>query len=216
LQTDYIDLYQLHGFDPDTPIDETLGALDDLVSQGKVRYVGCSNFLTYQLVRAIGRSETLGLARFDSVQPRYNLLFRQIEREMLPFCAEEGVGVIPYNPIAGGLLSGKHDRQVPPSDGTRFTLGQAGSMYQARYWHDREFDTVDELTSLAKEADVSLVTLAVAWVLSNGAITAPIIGASHPDQLDSSLEAAQYVLDEELKTRLDEITHEYRMGDAPR
>ena len=216
LQTDYIDLYQLHGFDPETPIEETLGALDDLVRQGKVRYIGCSNFLTYQLVRAIGRSEALRLARFDSVQPRYNLLFRQIEREMLPFCAEEGVGVIPYNPIAGGLLSGKYDRQAPPPDGSRFTLGHAGTTYQNRYWHDQEFDTVDQLISLAKEAGVSLVTLSVAWVLSNGAITAPIIGASRPDQLDSSLEAAQYVLDDELKARLNEVTHEYRMGDAPR
>jgi len=144
------------------------------------------------------------------------LLFRQIEREMLPFCAEEGVGVIPYNPIAGGLLSGKYDRQAPPTEGSRFTLGNAGSNYQNRYWHDREFDTVEALMSVAKEAGVSLVTLAVAWVLSNGAITAPIIGASHPDQLDASLEAANYVLDDELKARLDEITHEYRMGDAPR
>ena len=125
LQTDYIDLYQLHGFDAMTPIEESLGALDDLVHQGKVRYIGCSNFLTYQLVRAIGRSETLGLARFVSVQPRYNLLFRQTEREMLPFCEEEGVGVIPYNPIAGGLLSGKHLRHAPPQEGTRFTLGNA-------------------------------------------------------------------------------------------
>jgi 1-deoxyxylulose-5-phosphate synthase len=216
LQTDYIDLYQLHGFDPDTPIDETLAALDDLVTQGKVRYVGCSNFLTYQLVRAIGRSETLGLARFDSVQPRYNLLFRQIEREMLPFCGEEGVGVIPYNPIAGGLLSGKYDRQAPPPDGSRFTLGQAGSMYQSRYWHDREFDTVAELASLAEEAGVSLVTLSVAWVLSHRAITAPIIGASRPDQLEASLEAAEYVLSDDLKARLDAVTHDYRMGDAPR
>jgi len=123
LQTDYIDLYQLHGYDRETPIDETLSALDDLVHQGKVRYIGCSNFLTYQLVRAIGRSETLGLARLDSVQPRYNLLFRQIEREMLPFCGEEGVGVIPYNPIAGGLLSGKHSATEPPPEGGRFTLG---------------------------------------------------------------------------------------------
>jgi aryl-alcohol dehydrogenase (NADP+) len=216
LQTDYIDLYQLHGFDPATPIDETLGALDDLVRQGKVRYIGCSNFLTYQLVRAIGRSETLGLARFDSVQPRYNLLFRQIEREMLPFCGEEGVGVISYNPIAGGLLSGKHHRGASPPEGTRFTLGNAAQMYQSRYWHDREFDTVDQLLPLAKEAGVSLVTLSVAWVLANKAITAPIIGASRPDQLASSLEAAEFMLEDDLKRRLDELTHEYRMGDAPR
>jgi 1-deoxyxylulose-5-phosphate synthase len=216
LQTDYIDLYQLHGYDPATPIDETLGALDDLVHQGKVRYIGCSNFLTYQLVRAVGRTETLRLARLDCVQPRYNLLFRQIEREMLPYCGEEGIGVIPYNPIAGGLLSGKHSRAQPPPDSTRFTLGTAGKMYQDRYWHDREFDTVEALRGLADEAGVSLVTLAVAWVLAHPAVTAPIIGASRPEQLGPSLAAAGYPIDDELKRRLDEYTHEYRLGDAPR
>jgi aryl-alcohol dehydrogenase-like predicted oxidoreductase len=216
LQTDYIDLYQLHGYDRATPIDETLSALDDLVHQGKVRYTGCSNFLTYQLVRAIGRSETLRLVRFDSVQPRYNLLFRQIEREMLPFCGEEGVGVIPYNPIAGGLLSGKHSRAEPPAEGTRFTLGTAGGMYQDRYWNEPEFDTVEELRQLADQAGVNLVTLSVAWVLANKAVTAPIIGASNPGQLDSSLAAADFVLDADLKQVLDTRTHQYRMGDAPR
>ena len=216
LQTDYIDLYQLHGYDQATPIDETLSALDDLVHAGKVRYIGCSNFLTYQLVRAIGRSETLRLARFDSVQPRYNLLFRQIEREMLPFCREEGVGVIPYNPIAGGLLSGKHSRTAPPPEGTRFTLGNAAQNYQDRYWHDREFDTVDAVRQLADKAGISLVTLAVAWVLANPAITAPIIGASRPEQLDASLAAVGFVLDDDLKGQLDDLTREYRMGDAPR
>ena len=216
LQTDYIDLYQLHGYDRATPIDETLSALDDLVHAGKVRYIGCSNFMTYQLVRAIGRSETLRLARFDSVQPRYNLLFRQIEREMLPFCHEEGVGVIPYNPIAGGLLSGKHSRTAPPPEGTRFTLGSAAQSYQDRYWHDCEFDTVDALRKLAGQAGVSLVTLAVAWVLANQAITAPIIGASRPEQLDASLAAVGFALDDDLKAQLDELTHEFRMGDAPR
>jgi aryl-alcohol dehydrogenase-like predicted oxidoreductase len=215
LQTDYIDLYQLHGYDRATPIDETLGALDDLVHQGKVRYTGCSNFLTYQLVRAVGRSETLGLARFDSVQPRYNLLFRQIEREMLPFCGEEGVGVIPYNPIAGGLLSGKHTFSAPPPEG-RFTLGNAGGMYQDRYWHEREFGTVNQLGELAGQAGLSLVTMAVAWVLANPVITAPIIGASNPGQLDASLAAVDVKLDDDLKTRLDDLTREYRLGDAPR
>jgi aryl-alcohol dehydrogenase (NADP+) len=216
LQTDYIDLYQLHGYDRATPIEETLGALDDLVHQGKVRYTGCSNFLTYQLVRAVGRSETLGLTRLDSVQPRYNLLFRQIEREMLPFCGEEGVGVIPYNPIAGGLLSGKYTRTAPPPEGSRFTLGTAAQNYQDRYWHEREFDTVEALKQLAGQAGVNLVTLSVAWVMAHPAITAPIIGASRPEQLDASLAAAGFALDGDLKSKLDEITHEYRMGDAPR
>jgi 1-deoxyxylulose-5-phosphate synthase len=216
LQTDYIDLYQLHGYDPATPIDETLGALDDLVHQGKVRYIGCSNFLTYQLVRAVGRSETLRLARLDCVQPRYNLLFRQIEREMLPYCGEEGIGVIPYNPIAGGLLSGKHSGENPPPEGTRFTLGTAAQNYQDRYWHDREFDTVEAIRKLAGAAGVSMVTLAVAWVLANPVITAPIIGASRPGQLGASLAAAGFSLDGELKRGLDEITYEYRLGDAPR
>jgi 1-deoxyxylulose-5-phosphate synthase len=215
LQTEYIDLYQLHGYDPATPIDETLGALDDLVHSGKIRYVGCSNFLTYQLVRAVGRSETLGLARLDCVQPRYNLLFRQIEREMLPYCAEEGVGVIPYNPIAGGMLSGKHNRSAPPPEG-RFTLGWAGAAYQDRYWHEEEFDTVESLRQIADKAGVSLVTLSVAWVLANKAITAPIVGASRPDQLDASLAAADYSLNDDLARELDEVTRSYRLGDAPR
>ena len=113
LGVERIDLYQLHSPDPETPIDETLQALDDLVRAGKVGYVGCSNFLAYQVARAIGRSEALGLARFDSLQPRYNLLFRQIERELLPLAAEESIGVIPYNPIAGGMLTGKHRRGAP-------------------------------------------------------------------------------------------------------
>ncbi|HEY3878379.1 MAG TPA: aldo/keto reductase, partial [Trebonia sp.] len=214
LRTDYIDLYQLHGYDKNTPIEETLSVLDDLVHAGKVRYTGCSNFLTYQIVRAIGRSETLRLIRFDSVQPRYNLLFRQIEREMLPFCAEDEVGVIPYNPIAGGLLSGKHERTSAPPEGSRFTLGNAGSMYQERYWHERMFDTVEEVRKLADQAAVPMVTLAVAWVLANKAVTAPIIGASRPEQLDASLAAASYVLDPDLKQRLDDLTYDYRLGDA--
>ena len=133
----------------------------------------------------------LGTARFDSVQPRYNLLFREIERELLPLCAEEGIGVIPYNPIAGGLLTGKHQRAGSPTEGTRFTLGNAADRYQDRYWHDQEFDTVDALRPLADEAGMSLTQLAVAWVLANPTITSPIIGASRPEQLDDSLRAAR-------------------------
>jgi aryl-alcohol dehydrogenase (NADP+) len=216
LGTDYIDLYQLHGPDPATPIDETLDALDDLVHAGKVRYVGCSNFMAYQVARALGRSDTRSVVRFDSVQPRYNLLFRQIERELIPLCAEEGLGIIPYNPIAGGLLSGKHDPTKPPADGTRFTLGTAAGTYRDRYWHDQEFATVAELRKIAEREGVALVTLAVAWVLANPAVTAPIIGASRPDQLEASLAATDYVLTPEVKVELDQATSAFRQGDAAR
>ena len=215
LGTDYVDLYQLHFPDGGTPIDETLGALDDLVRSGKVRYVGCSNFLAYQLARAVGRSEVLGLVRFESVQPRYNLLFREFERELFPLCTEERIGVIPYNPIAGGMLSGKH-APGDPTEGTRFTLGNASRTYQERYWHDREFATVEALQALAAEAGMPLVTLAVAWVLANPVITAPIIGASRPEQLADSLAALDVTLDADLLARLDELTGEYRRGDAAR
>jgi aryl-alcohol dehydrogenase-like predicted oxidoreductase len=215
LGVDRIDLYQLHSPDPATPIDETLQALDDLVRSGKVGYVGCSNFLAYQVARAVGRSEALGLARFDSIQPRYNLLFRQIERELLPLAGEESIGVIPYNPIAGGMLTGKHSRGAPTS-GTRFTLGSAQGRYQDRYWNDAAFDTVDELAPLAADAGVSLTTLAVSWVLANPVITAPIIGASKPEQLADSVAALEHPLDADLKARLDDLTSAYRLGDAAR
>ena len=216
LRTDYVDLYQLHHPDPATPIDETLRALDDVVRAGKARYVGCSNFAAYQVARALGRSEALGAVRFDSVQPRYNLLFRQIERELLPLCREDGLGVIPYNPLAGGLLSGKHRRESGPTAGTRFTLGTAAERYQDRYWHAREFDTVEALRPLADEAGMPLARLAVAWMLAEPAITAPIVGASRPDQLDDLLAAPEKPIDALLKSRLDEITREYRWGDDPR
>jgi aryl-alcohol dehydrogenase (NADP+) len=216
LRPDYIDLSQLHHWDPHTPIDETLRALDDVVRAGKARYVGCSNFHAYQVARALGRSEALGLARFDSVQPRYNLLFRQIERELLPLSREEGVGVIPYNPLAGGLLSGKHRRDAGPTAGTRFTLGNAAERYQDRYWHEREFETVEALRPLAAEAGMPLARLAVAWMLAEPVITSPIVGASRPEQLDDVLPATEKPLDAALKARLDEMTREYRWGDDPR
>ena len=216
LGTDYIDLYQLHGDDPETPLDETLQALNELVQSGKVRYIGCSNFLAYRLARALGRSEALALARFDSVQPRYNLLFREFERELFPLCLDEGIAVIPYNPIAGGMLSGKHDRTKAPDEGTRFALGNAAKTYQDRYWHDNVFDTVDELVKVASDAGIPLPTLAVAWTLTHPAITAPIVGASRPEQLDATIAAVDTKLDQDLVDRLNEITAVYRRGDAPR
>jgi 1-deoxyxylulose-5-phosphate synthase len=213
LGTDYVDLYQLHHPDPDTPIDETLSALDHIVRTGKARYIGCSNFAAYRVARALGRSEVLGLARLDSVQPRYNLLFRQVERELFPLCLEEGLGVIPYNPLAGGLLSGKHRREAGPIAGTRFSFGGGARRYQERYWHEREFATVEALRPLAAEAGISLARLAVAWVLAHPTVTAPIIGASRPDQLDDVLSVVDKGLDSDLTARLDALTREYRWGD---
>ncbi len=214
LGTDYVDLYQLHMYDPETPIDESLRALEDVVRAGKARYVGCSNFLAWHLARALGRSEVLGVVRFDAVQPRYNLLFREFERELFPLCALEGVGVIPYNPLAGGVLTGKHRGGAPPEG--RFTLGTAGSLYQDRYWHEREFAAVEALRPVAAEAGLDLVTLAVAWVLANPVVTAPIIGASRPEQLAPSIAAAGVKLAPELKARLDAHTAEFRRGAATR
>ncbi len=216
LNTDFVDLYQLHFDDPSVPLDETLQALDDVVRAGKVRYVGCSNFLAYRLATAIGRSDLRNFVRFVSIQPRYNLIFREFERELFPLCEQEGIGVIPYNPIAGGLLSGKHDRNKAPDQGTRFTLGTAGKMYQDRYWNENVFDTVDELTKLADEAGVALPTLAVAWTLRNPVITSPIIGASKVEQLDATLAAVDYRIDDDLYEQLNIVTAPYRRGDAPR
>ena len=215
LGTDYVDLYQIHFYDRNTPIDETLQAMDDLVRAGKVRYVGCSNTLAYQLARAIGRSELHDIARFESVQPRYNLLFRENERELFPLCAEEDVAVIPYNPLAGGLLTGKH-RPGSPTEGTRFTLGRAGDMYSERYWHDQMFASVEEIRAVAEDVGVPMTTLAIQWVLANPVITAPIVGASRHDQLAATVAATEADIDPDVKQRLDDLTALYRQGDHDR
>jgi 1-deoxyxylulose-5-phosphate synthase len=215
LGTDYVDLYQLHSDDHETPLDETLEALDTIVRSGRARYIGVSNFLAYRIAKALGRADTLGLTRFVSIQPRYNLLFRQIERELLPLAKEDRLAVIPYNPLAGGLLTGKHRHDAPPPDG-RFTVGTAGGMYQDRYWHEREFNTVEAVRAAVSGSGLSLPTAAVAWVLANPTITSAIIGASRPEQLTDTLAAAEVKLDDALKAKLDEITHEYRFGDAAR
>jgi aryl-alcohol dehydrogenase (NADP+) len=216
LRTDYVDIYQAHHPDPETPIDETLRAFDDVVRSGKARYVGCSNHHAWKVARALGRSEVLGVARWATVQPRYNLLFRQIERDLLPLCAEEGLGVIPYNPLAGGFLSGKQKRGAGPLPGTRFAHPGAGPTYRDRYWHDREFDTVEALRPLARDAGMSMAQMAVAWVLANPVITAPIVGATKPEQLDDAIAATEKPLDAALKAGLDELTLEYRFGDDVR
>ena len=215
LGTDHVDLFQVHSWDSNTPIDETLQALDDVVRSGKVRYVGCSNVMAYQLARSIGRAEVLQTVRFDSVQPRYNMLFREFEREMFPLCADEHIAVIPYNPLAGGFLSGKH-RPESDATGTRFAGGDQGARYRERYWQGRMFDTVETLRGIAADTGVSLATLAMQWVLANPVVTSPIVGASRPEQLADAVAAVATPIDSAVKARIDELTHEFRFGDAPR
>ncbi len=216
LQTDVIDLYQIHVPDSRTPVEETLQALDDLIRQGKVHHIGCSNYPAWVLARAIGRSEVLGLARYDCVQPRYNLLFRSFERDLFELCAAEDVAVIPYNPLAGGLLTGKHQREAPDA-GSRFTLeGGQGDRYKDRYWQDQLHDVVDQIRPLAADAGMSMAQLAVAWVLANPVVTSPIIGATRPEQLDDAAAAVDVGLDDDLKRQLDDLTSHLRLVEADR
>ncbi len=203
LRTDWIDLYYAHMPDPETPIDESLRAFDDLVRAGKVRYVGCSNFPAWQVALALGASERAGLARFDCVQPRYNLLYREIESELLPLCRDRGLGVAVYNPIAGGLLTGKHSPEAGPTAGTRFTMGAAGDLYRDRYWHEAQFAAVAKLKAFFDARGVALATAAVAWTLAQPGVTSSIIGASRPEQLADTLAAADYALDEEARAACD-------------
>lgn len=197
LGTDYIDLYQTHFPDPETPIDETLSALEQLVHDGKVRYIGCSNYPAWQLALSLGVSERRGLARYDCHQPRYNLLYRDIESELLPLCRDQGIGVIAYNPLAGGFLSGKYRSQEAPPSGTRFTLGKTGDLYRERYWQQAQFEAVEQLRKFFEARRKSLVQVAIAWVLAQRGITAAIVGASRPEQLDESVAAISLRLDPE-------------------
>ncbi len=203
LGTDHVDLYQSHGFDAQVPIEETLRAFDDLVRAGKVRYVGCSNYPAWRLAEALETARELGVEGYVSVQPRYNLLYREIETELLPLSRDRGLGVLAYNPLAGGLLSGKYKKGEAPREGTRFTLGAAGNMYQWRYWQDAQFSAVETLALAAEERGVDLATLSVAWVMSQPGVSSTIIGASRPEQLDASLAAQTFELDDELRASCD-------------
>ena len=203
LQTDYLDLYQAHSFDPETPAEETLRAFDDLVRSGKVRYIGCSNFAAWQVALSLGISERNGLARYDCVQPRYNLLHRDIEAELLPLCRDQGLGVIAYNPLAGGFLSGKYRNLEQMPQGTRFTLGKTGELYRERYWHQSMLEVVERLRTFFEPRGRSLVSVAVAWVLGQPGLTSAILGASRPEQLDASLAAVNLALDDEEREACD-------------
>ncbi len=191
LDTGHIDLLQLHGWDDETPLEETLEALDDLVRQGKVRYVGCSNFAAWQMVWALGISERRGLARFVSAQPEYSLLARGVEAEVLPACSTFGVGVIPYFPLAGGLLTGKYREGEAAPEGTR---GFQNERFGQRFMTARNFEAVRRLDEWARARGHSVSELAIAWLLARPAVSTVITGVTKPHQVEANARAAEWVL----------------------
>jgi 1-deoxyxylulose-5-phosphate synthase len=197
LQTDYIDLYQVHFPDFETPLEETLSALDSLVRSGKVRYIGCSNYPAWHLADALWTSKQAGFASYDSVQPRYNIAFRMIEDELLPLCKAHGVGVIVYNPLAGGVLTGRYRQSKEVEQGTRFSIKNSGSMYQRRYWNDALFEEVSRLGDFFDARHKSLAHVALAWVLNQPVVTSAIVGASKPEQLKDSLQGVDLTLEQD-------------------
>ncbi len=201
LQTDYIDLYQTHYFDVDTPIEETLRALDDLVRQGKVRYIGCSNYPAWRLMEALWVSDKHDLARYDSLQPHYNLAHRaEFERELADVCRTFGLGVIPYSPLAGGFLTGKYraDAPIPDSDRARGV--------QSRYFNEHGWRVLAAVEKLAQERGKSVSQIALAWLLSDPLITSPIIGPRTLEQWEDNAGAIGLRLTDEEKAALDEAS----------
>jgi aryl-alcohol dehydrogenase-like predicted oxidoreductase len=191
LQLDHIDLYQVHGFDPATPIDETLHALDQLVRHGHVRYVGVSNWAAWQIVKALGISERLGLARFDSLQAYYSVAGRDLERELIPMLKSEGVGLMVWSPLAGGFLSGKYgrDAQGQADEGSRRMAFDFPPVNKDKAW-----DCIDVMRPMAEAKGVSVARVALAWLLHQPQVTSVILGARRPEQLADNLGATQVAL----------------------
>jgi aryl-alcohol dehydrogenase-like predicted oxidoreductase len=203
LATDYVDVYYLHQPDYDTRIEETLSAMDEAVRAGKVRYPAVSNYAAWQVCEIHWLAEKHGYKPPRISQPMYNLLARGIEEEYLPFCRRFGVGVVPYNPLAGGLLSGKHSRRQGPISGTRF---DGNRMYLDRYWHDDYFAAVEELAGIARDAGKTLVELSFQWLLSQPVVDSIILGASRLEQLEENLKACEGAkLDEATLARCDAV-----------
>jgi len=200
LQTDYVDLYQVHQVDPSTPIYETLSALDTLVSQGKVRYLGCSNFAAWQICESLWASDRKNLTPFVSVQPRYNLMDRAIERELLPFCRQYGIGIIPYSPLAGGILTGKYkEGEAPPPD-TR-----AGRQDRLRNQLTPDLHAkVGALGKWAQDQGHTAGGLALAWLLSRPEVSTIIAGATRPEQVESNAKASEWKLSESDLKQIDQ------------
>jgi len=193
-----------------TPFDETFEALDRLVQDGKVHYLGVSNFEAWQLGWFLALGSERRLARVTIVQPRYNLLNRVYERDLLPLCRAAGIGVVPYNPLGAGMLTGKYHRGQEPPEGSRFALGDYGRMYQKRYWNETMFDVVEAVGEIATELSVTPAQIAVAWLLAQPDITAPLVGASRPEQLRDTVGALEVRLPEAALRRLDEASSPFR------
>ncbi len=210
LKTDYVDLYFLHHFDTSVALEESLRALDDLVSQGKVLYIGASNFAAWQVAKALGISAKEGWVQFKCIQPMYNLVKRQAEVEILPMAQSENIGVISYSPLGGGLLTGKYtSRPQPDAQGTspksRFFESK---MYQNRYGEDWMYEVARKFVHFAKERGFNPAGLAVAWVASHPAITAPILGARNVTQLEDSLKALEINMTPELRAEISALSPE--------
>ena len=203
LGTDYLDLYQVHANDPTTPLDETLGALDDCVRAGKVRYIGCSNFSAWQLMKATALAKELGTARFDCLQPQYSLVCRFIEREHLPLCIEEGIGVIPWSPLGGGLLTGKIKRDGEAPAGSRAAVDP---MNRERFRNEKNLAIADAVASVAKSLGKSASQVALAWAATQKGVSSPIFGARTLEQLEDNLGAADLNLPDDAKKRLEDVS----------
>lgn len=199
LNTDYIDLYQIHLTDPNTPIEETLHALDYLVAHGKVRYIGCSNFMAWEICEALWTSRAKNLMAFSTVQPRYSMLDREVEAELVPFCKSYGIGILPYFPLASGFLTGKYRRDEPPPEGTRLAEGDRGM------FTDKNFDILEALEKFAQERDHTILDLAFAWLLANPCVCSVIAGATTPEQVTSNAATVGWHLSDEEMEEIDEI-----------
>ena len=204
LNTDYIDLYQVHYFDPETPLEETLGTLDDLVHQGKLRYLGCSNFAAWQLARALWVSDKRGFERFESVQPEYNFGRREIESELFPLCLDQGVAVIPYQVLMGGILTGAYDRNRDAPEDSHMASRHA-QRARDNYWTDATFDRLERIKAVSAEVGCEPTQLVLAWTLARPAVTSVIVGASRPEQVVKNAESVAIELAPEVLERLDTL-----------
>ncbi|MDX6427638.1 MAG: hypothetical protein QOE54_4 [Streptosporangiaceae bacterium] len=206
LQTDYIDLYQAHRFDYETPLEETLKTFDDLVRKGKVLYLGVSEWRAEEIARALEIADEMGFDRIVSNQPQYSMLWRVIESEIVPLCEREGIGQVVWSPIAQGVLTGKYQPGAAPPTGSRATDEASGADFIKSLLNDDILTRVQQLRPIAQELGLTMAQLAVAWVLQNPNVSAAIIGASRPEQVRDNVKAAGVKLDAEILKRIDEIT----------